>query len=239
MLQERLGLALRLSPQALGRTKKGEVLNVFVSRPTWVAPDYEAGLVGFLTRLDDMGLNPRTLGATDYPNKAPLDEVIRLLEDCQGCVILGYPQITATAGTVKAAVLEEPLLLPTEWNHIEAGLAYASGLPLLVIHHVGITRGVFDRGAINSYIYEKDLADAGWALQSDITGALQTWRDNVLSEEPGSPGAIPSTDPVCPNCSKGKKRVYMSALPDDFARDFNATHHCTVCGYRTKVEPKW
>jgi hypothetical protein len=31
--------------------------------------------------------------------------------------------------------------LPTEWNHIEAALAYSQQLPLLVIHHRGIKRG--------------------------------------------------------------------------------------------------
>lgn len=156
------------------------MIDVFVSRPTWVAPEFERGLAGFLGLLEDMDLKPRTLGATDYPNKAPLDEVIRLMDRCAGVVILGYPQIVATAGTVRNQGISGQLVLPTEWNHIEAGLAYARGLPLLVIHHTGIGRGIFDRGAISSFIYELDLTDPAWPLLEKVRGAVQTWKTDVL-----------------------------------------------------------
>jgi hypothetical protein len=157
------------------------MIDVFISRPTWVAGEFEKGLAGFLGLLTDLGLRPRTLGATDYPNKAPLDEVIRLMESCAGVVILGYPQIVATSGTVKGQQIAGQLALATEWNHIEAALAYARGLPLLVIHHIGIKRGIFDRGAISSFIYELDLTDPAWPLFEKVRGAVQTWKTRVLT----------------------------------------------------------
>jgi hypothetical protein len=58
---------------------------VFVSRPTWVAPNFEKGLASFLRLLENMKLKPRTLGAGgDYPSKSPLDEVIALMNECPG-----------------------------------------------------------------------------------------------------------------------------------------------------------
>ena len=154
--------------------------DVFISRPTWVAPNFRAGLDGFLGSLKSLGLNPRTIGSTDYPSKAPLDEVIRLMERCAGAVILGYPQIVVASGSVKDTPLSSPLMLPTEWNHIEAGLAYARGLPLLVIHHRGVSRGIFDRGALSSFVYELNLEEAAWPLSERVRGAVETWKRDVL-----------------------------------------------------------
>lgn len=161
------------------------MINVFVSRPNWIPGPFKKGLDVFLTRLVDLGLNPRTLGATDYPTKSPLDEVIKLMGECRGAVILGYPQIELFTGLVKGVAVDAvPMLIPTEWNHIEAGLAYARGLPLLVIHHPGISRGIFDHGALNSFLFRKDLSVQGWSVGEDISGAIRSWKNEVLSFSP-------------------------------------------------------
>jgi len=155
------------------------MIDVFVSRPTWVAPEFERGLAGFLGLLRSVGLEPRTLGTTDYPAKAPLDEVIRLMDCCAGAVILGYPQVLVTSGTVKGQPVWPDLSLATEWNHIEAALGYARGLPLLLVHHKGVGRGVFDHGAIPNFVYAIDLADPAWPLSDAVRGAVQSWKADV------------------------------------------------------------
>lgn len=167
------------------------MIHVFVSRPTWVPSAFQEGLDGFLRVLTTLGLQSRTLGSTDYPSKAPLDEVIELMNQCRGAIILGYPQLVATAGSIKGKEIKGELLLPTEWNHIEAGLAYARGLPLLIIHHVGVGRGVFDRGALAGFIHTQKLDDPGWPLRAEIQGALVKWNTDVLARrsEPMTPTA--------------------------------------------------
>lgn len=155
--------------------------DVFVSRPTWIAEPFQAGLDGFLGILQDFDLNPRTLGSTDYPVQSPLDEVIRIMRECSGAIILGYPQILVEVGQVKDIPVDEPLLLGTEWNHIEAGLAHACGLPMLIIHHNGIKRGIFDRGTVGRFIYEIDLERPEWPLAENIRGAVNTWRRSLLT----------------------------------------------------------
>jgi hypothetical protein len=99
------------------------MVNVFVSRPNWVAPEFKAGLDIFLNLLKSVDLQPRTVGSTDPPTKTPLDEVLLLMKECQGAIILGYPQISVERGQCKGADCSG-LSLPTEWNHIEAALAY-------------------------------------------------------------------------------------------------------------------
>jgi hypothetical protein len=104
---------------------------------------------------------------------------MRLLATCSGAIILGYPQITVERGMVKGTPLTQPMTLATEWNHIEAALAYSRKMPLLVIHHSGLQRGVFDHGAIGKFIYEIDLTNAGWALNERVRGALTNWKGQV------------------------------------------------------------
>lgn len=159
-------------------------MDIFLSRPTWIGDDFKTGLDIFLSKLSDLELTPRTLGTTDYPTKSPLDEVIKIMKKCRGAVILGYPQIEVITGKVKDSEINPPILLPTEWNHIEAGLAYASSLPLLVIHHNGVCRGIFDRGALNSFIFSKDFKDPTWPNHNDLSGAIRSWRNDVLGYSP-------------------------------------------------------
>ena len=156
------------------------MIDVFISRPTWVSTEFSEGLEGFLSFLSTMEFTPRTIGATDYPTECPLDEVIKLLDECQGIIVLGYPQIILKKGFIKNKPTNN-LQLPTEWNHIEASLAYSKGLPILVIHHKGVRRGIFEHGAINKYIYEKDLSKVNWFLSQNITGALKSWKQNVIA----------------------------------------------------------
>ena len=159
------------------------MIDVFVSRPTCLPDEFSRGLDRFFAFLDSHDLRPRTVGVTDYPAAAPLDEVIRLMGRCRGAIILGFPQIEVHTGALKGRPLENPITLPTEWNHIEAGLAYASGLPLLVIHHPGVVRGVFDRGAINRFIHEVDLRAPDWPLRPNISGAIKTWKAEMLEAD--------------------------------------------------------
>lgn len=160
------------------------MIDVFLSRPTWVSGDFQPGLDNFLKFLKGHDCNPRTIGKSDFPNKSPLDEVIAVMEACKGVIVLGYPQLIVVKGSVKNEQIPSKknpqLLLATEWNHIEASLAYAKGLPLLIIHQVGISRGVFDRGAGNAFLYEVDLSLPSWPLTDQVSGAFDNWKQRVL-----------------------------------------------------------
>jgi len=212
------------------------MIDVFVSRPTWVSAEFEPGLTGFLGFLKNLEINGRTLGATDYPSKSPLDEVISLMDQCAGAVILGYPQIVVTQGAIKDKVIQEDFYLPTEWNHIEAGLAYARGLPLLVIHHLGVKRGIFDRGAIGGFLYERDLTKPAWPLAADLQGAIGKWKKDCLSPSTKGGSCKNQLDtPTCPNCSMVGRPFFLSPIPLDFQSLDNATHECTKCHWKTRV----
>ena len=102
------------------------------------------------------------------------------MRECKGAIVLGYPQIIIARGQCRDADCSG-LSLPTEWNHIEAALAYSQQLPLLVIHHRGIKRGVFDRGAVSTFLHEVDLLDPTWPMQPSTNGALLKWKKDCLT----------------------------------------------------------
>lgn len=206
-------------------------MNIFLSRPTWVSDEFEEGLKNFLISLSNLGLIPRTLGSSDYPSKAPLDEVIEIMEQCQGAIILGYPQVLVETGSVKSKNIEKALQLPTEWNHIEAALAYSKGLPIIILHHIGVSRGVFDRGVMNAFAHEVDFSQSGWCLNSGLNGAIQKWKLNCESGNSNF-GIITKVDPskpICPNCSNKAKPIYLSALPKSFSSF--GKWRCPLCNY--------
>ncbi|MCY3992743.1 MAG: hypothetical protein OXF50_16080 [Caldilineaceae bacterium] len=148
---------------------------VFVSQPSWVPPEHCSGLDNFRNLLRLRNLDPRTVGVTDLPSLSPLDEVIQLMERCYGAIILGIPQIEVQSGNLKGDEITSPFSLGTEWNHIEAALAYSLRLPVLVIHDVKVRRGIFDRGAANAFIYGVDFSSDSWSLSDKISGALGAW----------------------------------------------------------------
>ncbi len=212
-------------------------MQVFLSRPTWIAPEFLPGVSTFLTQLDNLGLIPRTLGVSDYPSKAPLDEVIDILSACCGAIVLGVPQIEIETGSVKGDRISAPLTLGTEWNHLEAGLAYAAGLPLLVIHHLSVTRGIFDRGVLNAFLYSVDLLSVNWSMQPTVNGALRRWKDSCSRGDSNfharakSPSAAVVERPSCPNCSTRTSSFFMSPLPKPFSALAGGEWECSKCKY--------
>ncbi len=168
--------------------------DIFLSRPSWVGPEFKQGLEAFTNILKSYEMNPRTLGVSDYPVNTPLDEVISIMDQCVGTIILGYPQIEVKEGVLKGDTIDSSVILATEWNHIEAGLAYAKGLPLLVIHHKGVQRGIFDRGAINKFLYEVDLSNSTWFSEESIIGAISAWRERLNKTSPVECSESPQQD---------------------------------------------
>ena len=212
------------------------MIEIFLSRPTMIEEKFQSGLQGFLNILKNLEFNPRTLGASDYPNKAPLDEVILLMSKCKGAIVLGYPQIYSSNSIIKGTKTKEKIILPTEWNHIEASLAYSKKLPLLIIHQLGIQRGVFDHGALNCFIYGIDLSTENWAIKENITGALKKWKDEVKNYKPFvNQLKSDESNPICPNCSTNEKKFYLSPIGAIFAREMNANYECSKCGFTKMV----
>lgn len=157
--------------------------NIFVSRPNWIPKEFNNGLESFYNLLKAHNLQPRTIGQTDFPTKSPLDEVIDLLTQCEGTIVLGIPQIALNSGLIKGEKIESSIELGTEWNHIEAALTHSLNLPLLVLHHKTVIRGIFDRGASNSFLHKVDMTEPNWATSDGISGAISNWKSKLKAPQ--------------------------------------------------------
>jgi hypothetical protein len=211
-------------------------MQVFLSRPTWVAPEFKTGIDTLVRQLQNLGLTPRTLGVTDYPSRAPLDEVIQLMSECVGAIVLGVPQIRLEAGSLKGVAIRDPLELATEWNQLEAALAYSAGLPLLVVHHQTITRGIFDRGVLNAFLHRVDMSDSAWSMKEELNGAIGGWKKScTLGTGNGPQKRQPQSElqgaPKCPNCAGLGRSVFMSPMPPPFNQVPGGNWECKSCNF--------
>src|SRR2546430_12066449 len=122
---------------------------VFVSCPSELNPEQEGAAQLIKEMLDQNKLVWRALGRSDYSYRLPLTEVMGMIRHCSGGIILGFKQFEAPSGVFKAGTAhprteDKPVVMPTPWNHLEAGILFNQELPILIFREEGITGGVFD-----------------------------------------------------------------------------------------------
>ena len=156
---------------------------VFVSCPTDLNAAQDAQRQIILKMLKALNLEARALGRSDYPADLPLREVLVIAKHCSGGVILGFNQLTATAGvwkegTAKQKPIAAPANIPTPWNHLEAGILFSLGKPLLVFREDGVDGGVFDPGVTDVFVHK--MPDPTKS-KDDLKEIFLKWRDRVGS----------------------------------------------------------
>jgi len=78
-----------------------------------------------------------------------------------------------------------------------------------------------------------ELREENQNLKDEIHD-LQRQIDELTS--PG--GSVPTDVPRCPNCSTSGKPFFMRSIPRDFVEIENATHECSQCQYKTRIQAK-
>lgn len=74
---------------------------------------------------------------------------------------------------------DEPLLFPTPWNHIEAGMLIAFRKPLLVFAEKGISGGIFDKGAFAGFMQEFEMGPLSKREREVIRERVRLWSAEV------------------------------------------------------------
>jgi len=157
---------------------------VFVSCPTVLSESQEISRGIILSELERLELDPRSLGRSDYPTELPLREVYLLAKHCSGGVILGFEQFQATNGVWKRDTNEEkaitqPTRFPSVWNHLEAGILFSLGIPLLVFKENGISGGVFDHGVTDVFIHKMPLSSINEIESKALSSVFLKWQASV------------------------------------------------------------
>jgi hypothetical protein len=108
-------------------------------------------------------LEPRTLGVSDYDTEVPLASIRRLMLESNGVLVLALRRYRIDTGASvvtnrKGDVMEKSIAgqwLTSPWCHIEAGMGFQLGLPVLVFREAGVLAdGVLERGVMASYTPE-------------------------------------------------------------------------------------
>jgi hypothetical protein len=157
---------------------------VFVSCPTLLTTSQNASRELILRELKRQGLEARALGRSDYPTDLPLREISVIAKHCSGGVILGFEQFCATAGTWKRGTTEEKaatgeVLVPSAWNHLEAGILFGLRLPLLVFREKGVTGGIFDTGVSDAFIHPMPVSSMARANKAGLSEVFRKWQARV------------------------------------------------------------
>jgi len=132
------------------------------------------------------GLIPRTLGIDEQPLELPANEVVQIARGCSGAVILGYVKRRITgdeyrlaSGDTTVYTAASPLLLPTDWNHLEAGVVFGIGLPIMAFKEDGVSGGVFDKGAVSIFVHRVPMPDDLEATLPAARRAIERWAVQV------------------------------------------------------------
>lgn len=157
---------------------------VFVSSPSALNEAQNNSREIILGELDRLELEPRALGRSDYPTELPLREVFVVAKHCSGGVILGYEQMyvsdgLAKRGTNNEQTITEGVSIPTPWNHLEAGILYSMGLPLLVFKDHGISGGIFDLGVTDVFVHKIPHSSMGETERRALSSVFLKWQAKV------------------------------------------------------------
>lgn len=156
--------------------------NIFVSRPTKLPKEFEDVYRKFHNYLEkEHNLTLRRLGDTDHSDEPPLEAIIEIMSECQGAIILGYPQVEIFQQICRSVdITKDPaLILPTPWNQIEGALAYGAKIPVLVIGYPGIGGGIFDHGVTGKFVLTVDLKDKKWFTNQPFQQLLTKFMKKV------------------------------------------------------------
>ena len=159
---------------------------VFVSCPTKLTETQKRSRQIIQSQLDDLQLEARALGRSDYPKDVPLKEVFTIARHCHGGVVLGFEQLRVSSGKWNVREKKKPspsrskpLSLPTPWNQLEAGILFGLKLPLLIFRDEHVYGGVFDVGTTEVFVHAMPPPRPSQAKRNELKEVFLKWHAEV------------------------------------------------------------
>jgi hypothetical protein len=157
---------------------------VFVSCPSTLSKTQNASRRILLNEVERLGLEPQSVGQSDYPTELPLREVLLLVKHCSGGLVLGFEQFRANGGVWKPGSKAEKkatngVTFATPWNQIEAALIFSLGLPVLVFREETVSEGVFEVGATDVFVHTMPTSATPAAARTALREMIMKWQAAV------------------------------------------------------------
>jgi hypothetical protein len=121
-----------------------EPYKIFVSCGAIFTPQVEEFVTAIRSYLEFHGCTPQTVGHDEHSVRQPIFHARELIAACEGAVVIAFERVRIIEGIDKPG-LDPPNLLKNEahatvWNHLEAAMAYAQDVPILLIVQRGLKR---------------------------------------------------------------------------------------------------
>jgi len=115
--------------------------------------------------LASQGFLVEALGRADYAND-PWGQLAALMKHVDGVVVLGFRQLEIRDGLWRSETPETATvsaMWTSPWMHIEAGMAIASGKPVLAAPECGVSEGIFAPQNWTADVFGASAEDPGSA----------------------------------------------------------------------------
>ena len=157
--------------------------DVFVSVGATASEKQESFVRSVEDRLRSEGIIPHTVGRNIFGADSPLKTVMELMDRCHGVVVIALERTYFPAGIEKRGGVDQSSLsdarYATPWNQIEAAMACACGIPLMVIMERGLREeGLLSRG-YDWYVQRIEPTTAALATV-EFNGVLSSWKEKVV-----------------------------------------------------------
>lgn len=161
--------------------------HVFISIGTPYADEQGKFLDALIELLRDCDIEPRAVNKTDFFTANPLKEISRIMRECDAAIIVAYQRTYFDSGVEKPKSAHETALsavrYPTPWNQIEAAMAVALGLPLIVMVETGLRQEGLLEDKFDWYIERLPISGDAFADKS-VRRRIAEWCRRVQTETP-------------------------------------------------------
>jgi hypothetical protein len=160
--------------------------HVFISIGTPCAPPQADFLDALMKLLRACDIEPRVANKTDFFTANPLKEISRIMRECDGAIVVAYERTYFDAGIEKRQSANPTQLtsvsFPTPWNQIEAAMAVALGLPIIVMVEIGLRQEGLLEDGFDWYIERLKISGDAFADKA-VRSRIAAWCRRVQTEK--------------------------------------------------------
>ena len=144
--------------------------------------------------LKSHGLNPRTVGRTDFADENPFQKVLHVMKECSGIIVIASERMVFERGIEFPKSVEKTglrqVFMPTIWNQIEAAMAYALHVPMLVIAESSLRADGFLERKYDWQVLRWENLLPERLTSADFLSVFETWKNEVAVFERRNPHSI-------------------------------------------------
>lgn len=164
------------------------MINVFISHPTPFNKHQEDFLTLIEHELSGHDLNPTNLGKNNWDFRSPLKPIRTIMNTCQAAIIIGLERHHSYIGYDKETSIDRQEFVhkytTSPWIQIEAGMAYQSELPLLILKEKKVfAEGILDPQISDYYVFEFEIEKQSKQLSPELKKIILSWVSHFKKQQ--------------------------------------------------------